>query len=469
MPSIEPRRSANGMITSYRITVSAGYDYLGKQIRRRSIWIPPRHGMTERQMEKEATAAAYKFEEMVNNGYILDNTQHFAQYAQYVLALKETAGVRPSTLDRYVELLTRINPQIGHLPIGKIRPQHLNSLYKDLLENGYRADTQRAVAKRGLKNTMAEMAIPKTTLAKMSGISSSTLLSALRGNTITVCKAQAIADALEMDLDELFKVQDSKVLLSEKTILEHHRLISTIFAQAEKEMLITYNPAAKATPPKPKKKKPDYYQPDEIEEILDVLDTAPLKWKTITYLLMDTGCRRGEILGLKHENVDYDTGLIVIDHALLSTKSKGVYEGETKNGKIRALHLAPQSLELLIKWRSEQMRMKELQGDRWVNSGYIFTQDDGSRMHPDTITDWLNKFSKDKGLPHIHPHAFRHTVASMMIANGVDLVTTANELGHANATTTATIYAHQIAIAQAKAANVRAGIFTGRKQDAKRN
>ena len=260
----------------------------------------------------------------------------------------------------------------------------------------------------------------------------------------------------------------TKVLLSEKTILEHHRLISTIFAQAEKEMLITYNPAAKATPPKPKKKKPDYYQPDEIEEILDVLDTAPLKWKTITYLLMDTGCRRGEILGLKHENVDYDTGLIVIDHALLSTKSKGVYEGETKNGKIRALHLAPQSLELLIKWRSEQMRMKELQGDRWVNSGYIFTQDDGSRMHPDTITDWLNKFSKDKGLPHIHPHAFRHTVASMMIANGVDLVTTANELGHANATTTATIYAHQIAIAQAKAANIRAGIFSGRKKDTKR-
>ncbi len=93
---------------------------------------------------------------------------------------------------------------------------------------------------------------------------------------------------------------------------------------------------------------------------------------------------------------------------------------------------------------------------------WIFTQDDGSRMHPDSITDWLNKFSKDHNLPHIHPHAFRHTVASIMIANGVDLVTTANERGHANATTTATIYAHQIAIAQAKAANVRAGIFTSK-------
>lgn len=464
MPYIEPRRNAAGAVTSYKIVVSAGYDYLGKQIRRRTLWVPPRHGMTERQMEKEATAAAYKFEESVVNGFLLDNTQTFAQYAQYVLELKESAGVRPSTLDRYIELLTRINQSIGHLALGKIRPQHLNEFYKDLRENGYRSDTARAIAKRILKITMGEMAIPKTRLAEEAGISPSTVLTALRGNPITVSKAQSIAKALEMDYDDLFKTQDNKVPLSDKTVLEHHRLISTILAQAEKEMLITYNPAAKATPPKPKKSKPDYYQPDEIDEILNALESAPLKWKTITYLLIDTGCRRGEILGLKHENVDFDSGLIVIDHALLSTKSKGVYEGETKNGRIRALHLAPQSLELIQKWKAEQQRMKNIQGDRWVDSGYIFTQDDGSRMHPDTITDWLNKFSRDNELPHIHPHAFRHTAASTMIANGVDLVTTANELGHANATTTAMIYAHQIAIAQAKAANVRAGVFANRTQ-----
>ena len=177
-------------------------------------------------------------------------------------------------------------------------------------------------------------------------------------------------------------------------------------------MLITYNPAARATPPKPKKPKPDYYQPDEMDEILAALENAPLKWKTITYLLIDTGCRRGEILGLKPENVDYDTGLVVIDHALLSTKSKGVYEGETKTGSMRVIRLAPQSLELLRKWKTEQLRMKLAQGDRWVDSGYIFTQDDGSRLHPDSITDWLGKFSKKHNLPHIHPHAFRHTAAS---------------------------------------------------------
>jgi integrase len=80
-------------------------------------------------------------------------------------------------------------------------------------------------------------------------------------------------------------------------------------------------------------------------------------------------------------------------------------------------------------------------------------------MTPDSIMQWLAKFSEAHHLPHIHPHAFRHTAASTMIASGIDLVTTAHELGHANATTTATIYAHSIAVAQAKAAQARSGVF----------
>ena len=59
MPYIEPRRNQNGEITSYRLVVSAGLDQNGKQIRRRSLWTPPTRGMSEAQMEREATAAAY--------------------------------------------------------------------------------------------------------------------------------------------------------------------------------------------------------------------------------------------------------------------------------------------------------------------------------------------------------------------------------------------------------------------------
>ena len=68
-------------------------------------------------------------------------------------------------------------------------------------------------------------------------------------------------------------------------------------------------------------------------------------------------------------------------------------------------------------------------------------------------------WAADANINFLHPHAFRHTVASTMIADGIDLVTAASELGHADATTTAKIYAHQIAEAKAKAAEVRSNVF----------
>ena len=468
MPYIEPRRNASGSITSFKIVVSDGYDITGKQIRRRCIWTPPRPGMTERQMEKEATAAAYKFEQQIANGYQLGNAQSFAEYAQYVIELKERTGVKPTTIDRYIDLLKRILPVLGHMEIGKIRPQHLNDFYKDLKEKDGRLDTSKAVAKRSLKIAVSEMGMSKAKLSRDSGVSATTVGVAIRGEAVAVETGEAIAKALEGEFDDFFKLQESKVPLSDKTILEHHRLISTILAQAEKEMLLTYNPAAKATPPRAKKSTPDYYQPDEVEEILEALEKAPLKWRTITYFMIDTGCRRGEAMGLRWEKIDLETGLVVIDRALLYTKSKGVYEGDTKTDNMRAMILAPETLDLLKKWRTEQLRLKLKNGDRWIDSGYVFTRDDGRCMHPDSITDWQNKFSEKNNLPHIHPHAFRHTAASTMIANGVDIVTTANELGHASPSTTANIYAHQIAVAKAKAADVRAGVFSGRDKKPKK-
>ena len=251
--------------------------------------------------------------------------------------------------------------------------------------------------------------------------------------------------------------------MAKKTILEHHRLISTILSQADKELLIPYNPASKATPPRVQRKTPDYYQPDEMNDILNTLERAPIKWKAITYLLIDTGCRRGEIMGLKWDRVNFNTRVIVIDCNLLYSANRGIYEDTTKTGAVRAIKIAPQTLTVLRQWRVEYEHLQELNGDRWAGTPYVFVRDDGSRMHPDSITAWLNRFSTKNDLPHIHPHAFRHTAASTMIANGVDLVTTAAELGHANANTTATIYAHQIAIARATAADVRAGVFAGRK------
>lgn len=462
MPYIEARKNSKGEITSYRLIVSGGMDCQGKQIRHRTIWTPPSYGMTEAQMRKEATAAAYHFEEQIKKGYQLDNHQIFSEYAQYVLELKERTGVKPTTIDRYVDMLTRINEHIGHLKLCDIRPQHLNALYK-LLSETSRQDNTRAIAKKTLNSTIKRTKISKAEIARRAKLSASSVTAASRGDSVRVSTAEAIAAVLDYDLKSLFNIQDNATPLSNKTVLEHHRLISTILAQADKELLIPFNPAAKATPPKVKRTSPDYYQPEEMTDILDALEDAPIRWKAITYLLIDTGCRRGEIMGLKWSKVNLETGLIVIDCALLYTESKGIYEGPTKTNDIRAMKLAPQSLAVLMEWKKEYDRLKDLNGDRWEDCPYVFVRDDGAPLHPDSVTKWQSNFSKKHDIPPLHPHAFRHTAASTMIANGVDIVTTAAELGHASPTTTANMYAHEIAIARAKAADVRAGVFSSRK------
>ena len=80
-------------------------------------------------------------------------------------------------------------------------------------------------------------------------------------------------------------------------------------------------------------------------------------------------------------------------------------------------------------------------------------------MHPDSITDWLSKFSRRHDLPHINPHAFRHTMASMLYFSGVDSVSISKRLGHAQVSTTANIYAHVMESADRKNADILADVF----------
>ena len=331
-------------------------------------------------------------------------------------------------------------------------------------EKGIREDGGKARAKIDIGAWCKANHVSRAGIARKAGISSSTVSTAAQGKAISKAAAEAIAEAMGQKTAEAFTITQNTAPLSDKTVLEYHRLISTIMAQAEKEMLVAYNPASKATPPKLTRKTPDYYQPEEMDAILDALESAPLKWRAITYLLIDTGARRGEVMGLKWESVDLDAGIISIERALLYSSKRGIYEGPPKTGKSRAVRIAPETLSLLKQHRQAQLELRLANGDRWNDTGYVFTQDGGRPMNPDSVTDWLGKFSATHGLPHIHPHAFRHTAASTMIANGVDLVTAANDLGNSNATTTATIYAHVIAEAKAKAEDARSGVFARRSK-----
>lgn len=460
MATIEKQAGKNG--TTYRITVYSGFDTQGKRIRHRQTY-KPEPGMTARQTEKAVQRAAADFERSIEQGYALDNRQSFAEYAAYVLELKERSGTKSKTLDRYRELMGRINQAIGHMKLADIRPQHLNSFYKNLSEPGIRETGGIATAKIDLATWLKANKKSRAGIARAAGVAASTVSAAAQGQPIQEVKAEAIAQAMGKRLGDVFTVEYDMEPLSDKTVLAYHRLISIILAQAEKEMLVPYNAAAKATPPKAAKKAPNYFQPETISEILKALEAEPLKWQLITHMLLVTGCRRGEIMGLKWDKVDFKTNRVKIDRELIISKSKGVHESSTKTNDIRYLTLPTETMVLLRKHKREQLRLQLANGDRWIDSGYVFTQDNGDHMNPDSVTGWLYGFSRRHGLPHINPHAFRHTVASVLLANGTDIVTVAAQLGHASASTTENFYAHIIEENKAKASECIADVLLRKK------
>lgn len=456
MANIRKIEGKNGI--SYKITVTRGRDLEGKQIRHYMTWTPP-HKMTERQMQKAVEVAAMEFETSIALGYQVDNRQTFAEYAAYVLDLKEREGAKYRTIERYRELLERINPAIGYIKLPDLRPRHLNDFYKNLGEPGISKQEAHAQAKVDLAALLKEKKLTRAKVAELSGVSATTITTACQKKRIALTTAEAIAKAIGKDVAELFEIEAGQAQLSNKTILEHHRLIHTILTQAEKEMLVQYNAAAKATPPKAAKKEVNYFQPEDIVKIREALDKEPLKWKVATHLLLITGCRRGEIMGLRWDRVDFANSKIKIDTNLLYSAKRGIYEDTTKTGTVRFIKLPAETMELLRQYRRWYMELRLKNGDRWQDTGFLFVKENGEPMIPDGITAWLSDFSKRHDLPHINPHAFRHTMASILINSGKDVVSVSKRLGHAKVSTTTDIYSHIIMEADEQASECLADVM----------
>lgn len=248
--------------------------------------------------------------------------------------------------------------------------------------------------------------------------------------------------------------------LSAKSVVEHHRFVSAVLAQADKEMLIPFNPATKATLPKLERKTPNYFQPEEVAAIRDALETEPMKWKTMVHLLLITGARRGEVLGLKWPAVDFERNQVHICNNVLYAADRGIYEDTPKTASSdRFVSLPPETMALLRQYKAWQAEERLRLGGYYEDKGFLFAQDNGDPMHPDSVTSWLDKFSKRHKLPHINPHAFRHTMASILYFNGVDSVSISKRLGHAQVSTTSDIYAHIIQEADQRNADILADVF----------
>lgn len=234
--------------------------------------------------------------------------------------------------------------------------------------------------------------------------------------------------------------------LSSKTVLEHHRLLHSMLQQAVYWQMIPYNPASRVRPPKAKKPSISFYDDVQTIALIKALEGEELKFRIIILLTIFTGLRRGEVLGLEWQDVDLNNSSITVRQASQYVSSIGIYTKDPKTETSNRVISIPDSITKLLKEYKRKQSEKRLKlGDKWINTNRLFVQWDGSPMHPDTITKWFRQFLEDKNLPHITFHGLRHTHATLLIAQGLDVRTVSNRLGHAQTSTTLNIYAHAFA------------------------
>lgn len=439
---------------SYKITVSCGFDGKGRRIRQHTTWTPS-PGMTERQIEKELTRQTVLFEELVASGTnAVDGTIRFGAFVEVFL---EWAGknLKPHTVARYEAQLQKMCKGIGHIKLKDLKPGHIAKLFDNLCEAGIR-EHDMARIKIDILAWCKEHGTTRPKLRMAAGLSPKTSHKLLTREPIAKDRAEAFAAVMGVPFNSVFEVVPDLTPLKPSTVRSYHSTLSTALSHAVRWGYIQTNPAKGIELPSNAGYHAKYLDEPDTIQMLELLAEVPLKWRAVVTFDLLSGLRRAELLGLRWCDVDLDNQLIYVRQTWNYTPKKGCYIDTPKSrSSERPLKISRTAVVLLIEYKAWQDHQREIMGDAWEDmDGRVFTKEDGRPLFPDGITKWFSKFVKTTGISPVHIHSLRHTYASLLISDGTPLVVVAHNMGHAQPSTTSNIYAHVIASAEAKAAQV---------------
>ena len=440
---------------TYQIRVSCGYKTTGEQIIKTITYKPP-EGVTQKQLKKELERQAVLFEEKCRSGAYLDGNIKLADFIDMWLKEYAEKQLKQTTIAEYKRLTKRIKQALGHIKIGNLQPHHLLEFYNNLADEGIRQDTKYHATKKYIM-LLDEKNIKVAELAKMSGTARNTVTNSRQGKNIEKTSAEKIMNALN---DNTLFVPANNGTLSNTTISKYHTLLSSILSTAVQWQIIFSNPCERVTPPKKARHEEKYLDEEQALQLIKCLDTEPLQYRTAVMLLLYSGMRRGELCGLTWHDVDLKNNLISITKANLYLPGRGIFEDSPKNKTSeRVIKVTDDMIDLLKEHKREQAQTRLSMGDKWIESGKIFTTHYGTPIHPSTFSGWFHDFVIKNGLPDIHLHSLRHTNATLLIASGTNIRTVAKRLGHSTPTTTGNIYVHAIKTADEMAAEKLNNIF----------
>lgn len=233
-----------------------------------------------------------------------------------------------------------------------------------------------------------------------------------------------------------------KAGLSPSTVHKLHANINKFLNHAVSLGMIRDNPARRVT--LPRKERPDVgraYTAQQIQELFKILQGDPLE--LVVFLAATYGLRRSEVCGLRWSSVDFDAGLLRIDHTAVAINGEVIRSNHTKSATSRrTLPMSDQVLEKLQAVQAEQDKLARELGNLWPNSGYVCLRPDGQPIDPTFVTHHFARMVKKSGLPYIRFHDLRHSVATLLHSGGYDLRDIQGWLGHSDISTTGNIYSH---------------------------
>lgn len=257
--------------------------------------------------------------------------------------------------------------------------------------------------------------------------------------------------------------------LAASSLIKHHRIIHKALDTAVKWQLLALNAADAVEPPKidrSQKSETNAFEPEQVLKMLEAAVGTP-HYREIL-IAVYTGMRRGEIYGLRWQDIDWENQQIRVRQTIQYTPERGTFFKAPKTHKgIRNIDITDVEISVLKDQKKAQAEFK-LALDPDVNPPYndhdlVFCQEYGDPTHPDTISSWFPKFVVNAGLPRIRFHDLRHTNITNMIKSGTPIVVAAARAGHAQPSTTSNIYSHALPSMQKDAANKIKDMFSGTK------
>lgn len=243
---------------------------------------------------------------------------------------------------------------------------------------------------------------------------------------------------------------------SERTVRYVHTTAHLALKDATRYRLVPYNAAEDATAPAQTPPRPKAWTPGEVRRFLDVAKTD--RWSPLWRLVATTGMRRGEVTGLRWQDVDLEAGELVVAENRVVVDHE-VVTGTPKGGRARRLGLDPATVEALKAWRRRQLEERLVVGEYWPDTDLVFLWPDGSPVHPDVITRTFNRLRDSAGLPPMRLHNLRHAWATAALLGKVDIKVVSERLGHSSTRITHDIYTASVPALDAAAANLVAGLY----------